>query len=202
VGITAWEGIERANVQAGQTVLVYGGTGGVGHLALQLAKIRGAQVTATVSNDEKGRIARSLGADAVIDYRAEIPDEWVSKHTAGRGFDVVFDTVGNEHIAEAFAASRLNGQVVAINSLTTLDLTTLHLKGLSLHLVFMLIPLLHNVGRSNHGHILGELARLADAGRLRVLADKRRFGFDNAGEAHKLAEGGGAIGKVVIEIDA
>jgi len=76
VTITAWEGlIDRAQVHAGQTVLVYGGTGGVGHIGIQLAKWAGATVFATVSSGEKGQIARELGADVVINYRNQSPLE-------------------------------------------------------------------------------------------------------------------------------
>ena len=74
VTITAWEGLARAGVRAGQTVLVHGGAGGVGHIAIQLAKARGAEVATTVSSGEKAALARSLGADHTIDYRAEPVD--------------------------------------------------------------------------------------------------------------------------------
>ena len=71
VTITAWEGLDRAGVRDGQSVLVHGGAGGVGHVAIQLAKARGAEVSATVSSEEKAALARALGADHTIDYRNE-----------------------------------------------------------------------------------------------------------------------------------
>jgi NADPH:quinone reductase len=199
VAITAWEGlIDRAGVRPGQTVLVHGGAGGVGHIAVQLARWRGARVFATVSGEDKARIARDLGAEATIDYRERSAAEYVAEHTGGRGFDVVFDTVGGANIDRSFEAARLNGTVVTILAGSTRDLTPMHAKGLTLHAVFMLIPLLHGVGRAHHGEILTSVAELVDEGRLRPLLDPRRFGFDEVGEAHRHLESGRAVGKVVI----
>jgi NADPH:quinone reductase len=93
VTITAWEGIvDRANVREGQRVLVHAGAGGVGHLAVQLAVARGAEVFATVSS-EKRPIVEGFGATA-IDYRAMTVEQYVEAYTGGEGFDVVYDTVG------------------------------------------------------------------------------------------------------------
>lgn len=199
VSITAWEGlIDRAKIQPGQTVLIYGATGGVGHIAVQLAKWAGAKVFATVSSEEKIAIARQLGADVVIDYRKQSVEEYVREHTRDKGFDIVFDTVGNDHLQTAFKAATLNGTVVSLVSLSTQDLTLLHAKGLTLHLVYMLIPLLHGVGRSHHGEILTEIARLADAGTIRPLLDAKSFDLWNVAAAHQYAESGRTIGKVTL----
>ena len=105
---------------------------------------------------EKAELARALGADAVVDHRRSEPADWVAEHTGGKGFDVVFDTVGNENLVRAFAAARLNGQVISIVTQTAVDLTPMHVKGLSLHVVFMLIQMLHGIGRAQHGTILRE----------------------------------------------
>jgi len=199
VAITAWEGlVDRAQVQPGQTVLVYGSTGGVGHVALQLAKWRGATICATASSPEKARIARDLGADAVIDYRQMPVEEFVAEHANGRGFDVVFDTVGNDNLQNAFRAAKPNGTVVSLVSRSRQDLSLLHAKGLTLHLVFMLLPLLLGEGRDRHGEILTEVARLVDGGHLRPLLDAPQFTFDDIAAAHARAESGAAIGKVVL----
>ena len=175
VTITAWEGLARAGVRAGQTVLVHGGAGGVGHVAIQLAKAWGAEVSTTVSSEEKAALARSFGADHTIDYRAEPLDDYVARLTGGKGFDVVYDATGGSDIAASFQAARLNGQIVAIVSQYDANLAPMHLKGLSLHVVFMLIPMLHDVGRAEHGRILREAAALADAGKLRPHLDPKRF---------------------------
>jgi NADPH:quinone reductase len=200
VSITAWEGlIDRAKVQPGQRVLVYGATGGVGHIGVQLAKWAGATVYALVSNDEKGAIARKLGADFIINYRQQPIEEFVAEYTDGQGFDVVFDTVGNDNLQNAFKAAKLNGTVVSTVSLSQQDLTLLHAKGLTLHLVYMLIPLLYGVRRSRHGEILSQLAQIVDAGQVRPLLDSQVFKFSEVAAAHQRAESGQAIGKVVLQ---
>ena len=200
VAITAWEGlIEKAQIQSGQTILIYGATGGVGHIALQLAKFRGAKVYATVSNSQKAQIALGLGASEVINYRKQSVESFINQHTDGKGFDIVFDTVGDDNLQNAFQAAALNGIVISTVSLSTQDLTLLHIKGLSLHLVFMLIPMLHNIGRSHHGEILTSLAQLVDEGKICPLLDSKSFKFNDIAAAHDYAESGQAIGKVTLE---
>jgi NADPH:quinone reductase len=199
VSITAWEGlIDRAKIQPGQRVLVYGSTGGVGHIGVQLAKWAGATVYALVSSDEKAAIARRLGADVTINYRQQSVEEFVAEHTQGQGFDVVFDTVGNDNLQNAFKAVKLSGTVVSIVSTSQQDLTLLHAKGLTLHLVFMLIPLLFGIGRAHHGEILSQLAELVDAGKVRPLLDAQTFDMTEIALAHQRAASGQAIGKVVV----
>lgn len=200
VSITAWEGlIDRAKVQAGQNLLVYGATGGVSHIGIQLAKWAGAKVFATASSEEKMAIARQLGADVAINYRKQTVEEYVEEYTDGKGFDVVFDTVGNDNLQTAFKASALNGTVVSTVSLSTQDLSLLHAKGLTLHLVFMLIPMLYGIGQEHHGEILSKLAQLVDEGKVRPLLDSKSFSFSKVAEAHYHAESGQAIGKVILE---
>ncbi len=203
VTITAWEGLyDRAKLEAGQTVLIHGGAGGVGHIAIQLAKARRAQVYATVSSEKKAEIARGFGADETIDYRTESVADYVTRCTGGRGFDVVFDATGGSAIATSFEAARLNGQVITIVASYEADLTLMHVKGLSLHVVFMLIPMLHDIGREHHGWILTEAAKLVDAGKLKPLLDEERFTLDRIAEAHRRLEEGKALGKVVVDIAA
>lgn len=200
VTITAWEGLDRAGVGAGSSVLIHGGAGGVGHIAIQLAKARGAIVSATVSSDEKAAIAERLGADHVINYREENVADYVARLTGGRGFDVVFDATGGDDIAASFAAARLNGHVVTIVSQYEADLSPMHAKGLSLHVVFMLIPMLHDIGREAHGHLLRAAAELAEAGKLQPLIDPEHFALADLPRAHQKAEAGRALGKIVIDI--
>lgn len=197
VGITAFEGLQRSGVRAGQKVLVHGGAGGVGHVAVQLARHLGAEVFATGSGDEALEIIRGFGAQA-IDYKRESVEQYVAQHTAGRGFDVVFDSVGGANMTNSFAAAALNGQVASTVAMLDLDLTPMHFKGLSLHVVFMLIPMLHDQGREAHGAILERLAELADQGALRPLLDSSRYGFDEVGDAYARLESGAAVGKVVV----
>lgn len=199
VSITAWIGlIDRAQVQPGQKVLIYGGTGGVGHIGVQLAKWAGATVYTTVSSKEKAAIAHQLGADYVINYRQQSVENYVTEHTNGQGFDVVFDTIGDDHLQTAFQAAALNGTVISTVSLSQQDLTLLHVKGLTLHLVFMLIPMLHNIGREHHAEILFKLAQLVDQSKIRPFLDKSSFSFAEVAAAHQRAESGQATGKVVL----
>lgn len=200
VTITAWEGLDRAGVGAGMSVLIHGGAGGVGHVAIQLAKARGATVSATVSSDEKAAIARRLGADHVISYRTESVADYVARLTGGRGFDVVFDATGGDDLATSLAAARLNGHVVTIVSQYEADLAPMHAKGLSLHVVFMLIPMLYDIGREAHGRLLRAAAAPAEASKLQPLIDPESFALEDLPRAHRKAEAGRAFGKIVIDI--
>lgn len=201
VGITAYEGLVRANVQAGQKVLVHGGAGGVGHVALQLARHFGAEVYATGGNAKSLDVITGHGAVA-IDYKQSAVGDYVAEHTGGQGFDVVYDSVGGANMASSFEAAALNGQVVTTVSMVELDLTPAHFKGLSLHVVFMLIPMLHNVKRESHAAILKTLADIVDAGGLTPLLDDTQFNFTDIGDAHARLGSGQAIGKVVVDIPA
>lgn len=176
VGITAYEGLLRAGITQGQNVLVHGGSGGVGHVALQLAKHFGANVYSTGGGDAQLALIEQLGA-VPINYRKETVAEYVEQHTVGVGFDLVFDSVGGENMINSFEAATLNGQVASTVSLVELDLSLAHFKGLSLHVVFMLIPMLHNHKRERHGEILTKLAEIVDAGELAVIVDQQHFGL-------------------------
>ena len=199
VGITAYEGLTRAGIAGGQRVLVHGGAGGVGHVALQLARHFGAGVSATAGSDKHLALIEELGAKA-INYQTESVADYVASHTDGAGFDVVFDSVGGANMTNSFEAAALNGQVASTVSLVELDLSVAHFKGLSLHVVFMLIPMIHNQGREEHGRILGDIARIVEAGGLRPVLDERRFSLTEIGDAHARLSSGHATGKVVVEI--
>ena len=199
VGITAYEGLQRAGARAGQKVLVHGGAGGVGHVAVQLAKHFGADVYATGSGGKKMDVIEKYGATA-IDYKTEKVADYVAKHTDGAGFDVVFDSVGGANMTNSFEAAALNGHVTTTVSLLELDLTPAHFKGLSLHVVFMLIPMLYDHKREEHGAILAKLAEIVDAGALKPLLDEMQFRLEEVGKAHDRLTSGQATGKVVVEI--
>jgi len=199
VGITAFEGLTRARVSSGQRVLVHGGTGGVGHVAVQLAKAMGGEVYGTGQGDAALEIIAGYGATP-IDYVAESVTDYVAKHTEGSGFDVVFDSVGGANMTNSIEAAALNGHVTTTVSMLELDLTPAHFKGLSIHVVFMLIPMLHNFGRSAHHEILSALADLVDQGKVTPLLDTPRFELAQAGAAYDRLVSGQATGKVVIEL--
>ena len=198
VGITAYEGLLRAGASAGQTLLVHGGTGGVGHVAVQLGKHFGAKVFTTVSGDKAFDIVRGYGATPV-DYKKAAVADYVAAHTDGAGFDVVFDSVGGANMANSFDAAALNGQVVTTVAMLELDLNPAHFKGLSIHVVFMLIPMLHDHHREAHGQILTKLATIVDEGALFPLLDEQRFNLNEVGLAYDRLTSGQATGKVVVE---
>jgi NADPH:quinone reductase-like Zn-dependent oxidoreductase len=178
-------------------VLVHAGAGGVGHVAVQLAKSMGADVFTTVSRDRR-TIAESFGATA-IDYRSVTPEQYVDLHTGGEGFDVVNDTVGGVTIDASFAAvKRYTGHVVSCLGWTTHSLAPLSFRGATFSGVFSLLPLLTGLDQSHHGQILRNAAALVDAGTLKPLVNDRRFPAAEIASAHALVESG-TIGKVVVE---
>ncbi|MEL7463415.1 MAG: zinc-dependent alcohol dehydrogenase family protein [Pseudomonadota bacterium] len=199
VGITAYEGLVRAGCAAGQKVLVHGAAGGVGHIAAQIARHFGAEVYGTGSGPEKLAAIESLGATPV-DYRKQTVAEYVETHAGGAGFDVVFDSVGGANMAASLEAAALNGQVATTVSMVEIDLTPAHFKGLSLHVVFMLIPMLHDFKRETHGEILAKMAEIADAGALKPIVDETVFTLDDVEAAYARLASGATIGKVVIEV--
>ncbi len=199
VAITAWEAlIDRAKLKAGQKVLIHAGTGGVGHMAIQLAKWRGANVFTSVSTEDKGAIARGLGADELIFYKKESVEEYLQRCTGGAGFDVIFDTIGGVNLDVSMQVLAHHGQVISIQGDTTHDLTPLFMKNGTLHMVLMLAPLLSGYGRSTHGKIMEKVSELVDHGLIRPLLDEHAFNFTQAGKAHALLESGKALGKIVL----
>ena len=176
VGITAWEGLfKKYSLSKNQHILIHGGIGGVGHIAVQLAKWCGARVAATVVNPSDFSIAKNLGADDIINVKEEEVSDYVNRLTQGRGFEIIFDTVGGQNLANSFKAAAKNGTVVTTAARTTQDLSPLHNKALSLHCLFMLLPLLDNQGREEHGQILSKISEIVDQGKLKPLIDTRKF---------------------------
>lgn len=199
VAITAYEGLMRAGIKKDQKVLVHGGSGGVGHVALQLANHFGAQVYATGGGDAQLALIEQLGAKG-INYKTETVSDYVAKHTDGVGFDIVFDSVGGANMSNSFEAATLNGQVASTVSMVELDLSTAHFKGLSLHVVFMLIPMLHNHKRAQHAEILKALTQIAENDGLKPVLDEKKFSLSEVGQAHARLSSGAAMGKVVVDV--
>lgn len=202
VVITAWEALDRLGVGEGTHLLVHGGAGGVGHVAIQLAKARGARVATTISTPDKAEIVRGFGADEIVNYREEAVEAYVERLTGGQGFDAVFDSTGGSDLATSFAAARVNGQVAVIVASYSADLTPMHAKALSFHAIMMLVPLLYGTGREAHGRILAEVANLVDQGKLKPLIDSERFSLEDVGKAHAKLESGQVLGKLVIDVTA
>ena len=199
VTITAWNALmDRAKVSEGQGVLVHAAAGGVGHVALQLAKAAGAEVHVTASSEEKIALGKELGADIGINYKERSVEEYVSEHTGGAGYDIVFDTVGTTRLDDSFEAAKIGGTVVSIAARSTHDLTHVHVRALTLHVVFMLLPLARNIGREQHGAILRQATQLVQTGKLRPHLHTEVFPFERVGDAHALLESGKALGKIVL----
>lgn len=202
VVLTAWEGlIDTAAIKPGDRVLVHGGTGGVGHVAAQLAKWQGATVYTTVSSAEKAALSREFGADQTIDYRAQDVAQYVELHTDGAGFDVVVDTVGGETFEQSLLATRVGGTVITVLAMGKLDMTVAWARKQTVHCVNMTWPMATGMGMEHHGFILREAAKLAERGVLRPLLDPQHFSFDAIADAHVYAESGQALGKVSLTRD-
>jgi NADPH2:quinone reductase len=199
VFITAWEGlVDRANVHAGQTVLVQGGAGGVGQMAIQIARALGAIVYATEGGG-RAAMVEELGATAIDSSQVSVED-YVAMHTAGRGFDIVYDTAGGASLDNSFKAVARFGHVVSTLGWGTHALAPLSFRAATYSGVFTLLPLLTGEGKACHGEIMRECTRLAEAGLLATRVDARRFNLHSVGEAHALIENRQAQGKVVIDI--
>ncbi|MBA4362540.1 MULTISPECIES: zinc-dependent alcohol dehydrogenase family protein [Pseudomonas] len=198
--ITAWEGlVDRARVRAGQKVLIHGGAGGVGHVAVQIARAFGAEVFATGSAGQQA-IIESFGA-TFIDYRKSSVEDYVAEHTGGEGFDIVYDTVGGETLDASFKAARVyEGHVVSCLGWGQHSLAPLSFRAATYSGVFTLLPLLTGKGGEHHGQILRDAAKLIEAGKLKPLLDPRQFTLQTAEAAHELLAGGAAQGRLVIEI--
>ncbi len=197
--ITAWEGlVDRAALGADQTVLIHGGAGGIGHIAVQLAKARHAKVFATGAARQRALI-ESLGA-TFIDYTGQQAGEYVAQFTGGAGFDVVFDTVGGATLDASFAAVARFGHVVSALGWGTHSLAPLSFRAATYSGIFTLLPLLTGQGRAHHGEMLREATRWVEAGAVRPHLDPRRFTLDTVGEAYAAITARTADGKLVVDV--
>ena len=158
VGGTAWEAlVVRAGLRVGESILVHGGAGGVGHVAIQLAKAIGARVFTTV-RDDNAEFVRGLGADVTIDYEKEDYVDAILRETGGRGVDVVFDTIGGNTLSRSPDVLAQIGRVVSIVDIAQpQNLIQAWGKNASFHFVFT---------RQNRGK-LDELSALVERGQLR-----------------------------------
>lgn len=199
--ITAWGALyDRARLRAGKTALIHAGAGGVGHVAIQLAKLAGATVIATVGNEEKARLARALGADEVILYPQRDFVEAVREMTSGRGADVVFDTVGPEVFKRSIEATAHFGDLVTLlDPGTDVNFKEARMRNLRIGFELMLTPMLRNLheARDHHVEILDRCARLVDEGKLTIHVEQR-LPLSEARRAHKIIEEGHATGKIVL----
>ena len=201
--ITAWEALfDRAGLRSGQKVFIQGGAGGVGHVAIQLAKIAGCDVATSVSNDEKSVFVQGLGADVVIRYHDEDVTEALLAWTDGVGVDVVLDTVDSSTISALIPALAHDGHIVSLLQLPQdLDFKALRLKNISLSQELMLTPMLFDLHEkaARQAAILEECGQLIDQGQLQVHVSKV-LPLEDVAQAHTQLEAGHTQGKIVLAI--
>jgi len=200
VAQTAWEALHlRARIDPGDTVLIHAGAGGVGHIAVQLAKLHGCRVVTTASRPESIAFCRdALRADEVIDYKRDDVVERVREMTGGKGLRVVIDTVGGDVFLQSLDCAAINGQVVTILGSNTGDRgQSLLWRNISVHYEFMAIPAWQEIDPERPGRILAGIARLADAGLLKPHVSAR-FPLARLADAHRALETGHTVGKIAV----
>jgi NADPH2:quinone reductase len=204
VWLTAWEALfDRYALQPGDTILIHAGAGGVGYIAIQIAKHAGATVITTISNIEKAEFAKSIGADHCINYKEDNFIEKVLYLTGGKGVDVIFDVVGGQVFADSFSATKIYGHVVTLDEInfSKNEAKAAKLRNLSLSYELMLTPMhfkMHDA-RVRQTGMLENAARLIDAGRIKVVVNNV-FSLAEIALAHQTVESGHSVGKTVIKI--
>jgi len=201
--ITAWESLfDRAGVRKGQRVFIHAGAGGVGHVAVQLARIAGCEVAVSVSTTEKADLARELGADKVIRYREQDVAEALLDWTDGEGVDMAFDTVGGAAFCQLIPAVKVYGDLVSILQFPPeADFKTARIRNLRLTQELMLTPMLLDLpaALAHQADILRRCAAWIDEGRLRVVVSET-MPLAEAARAHERIEAGGMTGKLALMV--
>ena len=141
----------------------------------------GAEVHTTISGPVKADLALQMGADQAINYSQFKPKQYIQEFTEGMGYDLVFDTVGGVCLDQSFEAVKEYGTVVSIAARANHDLSQVHVKSLSLHVVFMLLPILKNQLRDKHGEILSKISSLVEDGKIHPLLHEETFSFEDVG---------------------
>jgi len=201
---TVWTNlIERGRLARGETVLIHGGSGGIGYSAIQVAKAWGATVIATVGSAEKEAFARSVGADHVINYRTQDFVEEVRRVVEMRGVDVILDMVGGEYFKKNLGLLALEGRLVQIafqqgSKMTDLDLLPIMMRRLTVTGSTLRPQPPQNKARIAEG-LRTHLWPLFAAGSLRVVIH-RVFAFDDVVAAHTMMESGQHLGKLLLKV--
>jgi NADPH2:quinone reductase len=200
---TVWHNVfERGRLRAGETLLVHGGSSGIGTAAIRLAKAFGARVVATAGSEEKCQACRRLGADASVNYKAEDFVAATKAATNGKGADVILDMVGGDYTERNYEAAAVEGRVVQIavqaGAKATIDLLRIMLKRLT------------HTGSTLRARSVADKAAIARAleeqvlpliakGTVRPLIDST-FPLSKASAAHARMETGAHIGKIVLTL--
>lgn len=198
---TVWHNMfERGRLQAGETLLIHGGTSGIGTLAIQMAKAHGARVVVTCGSDAKCAAARGLGADLAVNYKTEDFVQAVKAFTNGQGAHVILDMVGGAYIQKNYEAAAVEGRIVQIafqqGSRVELDMMRVMLKRLT------------HTGSTLRSRSIEDKSAMAAALRTHVMpwvesgkvkpVIHQTFPLEAASEAHVMLEGGDVVGKVVL----
>lgn len=191
-GGTAWDClVTRGNLQVGESVLIHAGAGGVGSIAIQLAKTIGAYVFTTCSSKNKD-LVEELGADRVIDYKNEDYTAVINKETGGLGVDLVLDTIGGKTLQHSPEVIRIGGRLVSIVDIETpQSLLEVWSKNLTVHFVFT----------PQYRAKLDALRKLIERAQLRPMINSI-LPWEQVVKAHQTLERGGTRGKVVLQFIA
>ena len=200
---TVWTNLfERGRLDGGESVLVHGGSSGIGTTAIQLADAFGARVFATAGSPEKCRACESLGAERAIDYRSEDFLAVVKDATAGRGVDVILDMVGGDYLKRNLAALADDGRLVIIaflgGSAAEVDLMPILRRRLTVTgsaLRPRTVERKSQIAEALRAHVWP----LLESGRVRPVIH-RTFPLTSAAEAHALMEAGRHVGKIVLAV--
>jgi len=201
---TVWHNVfDKAQLKAGETFLVHGGTSGIGTTAIQLAKAFGAKVIATAGSNEKCQACRDLGADVAINYKTQDFVEEVKIATDGKGADVILDMVAGDYVSRNFKAAAFEGRILIIAFLrgpkTETNFTPLLLKRLTL-----MGSTLRAQPVANKGAIANALRKqvwpLLETGKIAPVI-YQTVPLAKAADAHARLKGGAHIGKVILEVD-
>lgn len=201
VTITAWEALHhRARMHESETVLIHGGAGGVGHIALQLARLHDCRVLTTAGSDESMELCRRFGADAVINYREQDVAQWVEEETDGLGCEVVFDTVGGEVFNLSLDCLGVHGRLVTIlPPPQNAPIQKLFVKDATIALEFMGAPTMFGTRPHRQGEILQTVTELVDAGKITPHIS-HSFDLEQLPDAHRQQETGHTHGKITVSV--
>jgi NADPH2:quinone reductase len=201
--LTVWTNLfERAGCKAGDTVLIHGGTSGIGTTAIQLAHAFGAKVFATAGSAEKVRVCEQLGAVRGIDYKTEDFVEVIKQHTDGKGVDIILDMVAGPYVARNIDSAALEGRIVVISLLggtrAEINMTKIMMRRLTLTGSTLRSRTVAQKG-AVAAAVLQNVWPLLRAGRARPVIHAT-FPLADASEAHRLMESSSHIGKIVLTV--
>jgi putative PIG3 family NAD(P)H quinone oxidoreductase len=201
--MTVWHNVfERGALQSGETILIHGGSSGIGTMAIQLAKAFGAKVIVTVGSKEKADACTKLGADHTINYKNEDFVAEVKTFTGGHGAEVILDMVGGDYIERNYDAAAVDGRIVQIAVLGGAKATVNFAK--------LMVKRLHHTGSTLRPRSPADKAAMVKAieakvlplfreGKVKPLIDST-FPLEKAADAHRRMETSEHIGKIVLTV--